>query len=111
MPVPKLELFEKDLQDHASLFKALGHPARLAILQFLAETNACFTGDISSELPLARTTVNQHLSELMRAGLIQGSISSARTNYCLSPGGIKELRKAMEELVQTLDCCNPLCHE
>ena len=109
MPQAKLELFEKDQQQSAALFKALGHPARLAILQFLAETNACFTGDISSELPLARTTVNQHLTELRKAGLIQGTIGTAKTNYCLDPKGIAALRKAMELLIQELDCCKPLC--
>ena len=111
MPQAKLELFDRGLQDSATLFKALGHPARLAILHFLSETNACYTGDISSELPLARTTVNQHLSELMKSGLIQGSISSTKTNYCLSPDGVKALRRAMEELVLAMDCCNPLCEE
>lgn len=111
MPQAKLELFEKDLQNSAVFFKALGHPARLAILQFLAETNTCFTGDISNELPLARTTVNQHLAELMRSGLIQGVIGSTKTNYCLDPKGLAELRNVMESLINSLDCCKPLCCE
>ena len=108
MPQPKLELFDQDLQESAVLFKALGHPARLAILRFLAGVNACYTGDISGELPLARTTVKQHLAELMKAGLIQGTISSKKTNYCLSPAGIALLREAMEGIVQELDCCEPM---
>jgi DNA-binding transcriptional ArsR family regulator len=108
MPQPKLELFEKELQGSAVMFKALGHPARLAILQFLTETDTCYTGDISSELPLARTTVNQHLDELKKAGLIQGHINGSRTNYCLNPGVIKDLRRAMESLLNSLDCCKPL---
>jgi len=66
MPSAKVELFDTDLQESAILFKALGHPARLMILKFLAETNSCFTGDISSILPLGRTTVNQHLDELAK---------------------------------------------
>ncbi|HDR52790.1 MAG TPA: ArsR family transcriptional regulator, partial [Mariniphaga anaerophila] len=57
----KTELFDKELAEMAVLFKALAHPARLRILQFLAETQTCITGDISDELPLGRTTVNQHL--------------------------------------------------
>ena len=109
MPQPKLELFERELQSSAVMFKALGHPARLAILQFLAETNSCYTGDISSELPLARTTVNQHLDELKKSGLIHGIIHGARTNYCLNPDVIMDLRKIMESLLNTLDCCEPLC--
>ncbi len=109
MPQPKLELFERELQSSAVMFKALGHPARLAILHFLAETNSCYTGDISSELPLARTTVNQHLDELKKAGLIQGHINGARTNYCLDPDVVKDLRRVMESLINTLNCCAPLC--
>ena len=111
MAQAKLELFDLELQESAVMYKALGHPARLAILHFLANTNTCFTGDISSELPLARTTVNQHLAELMKAGLIQGEISGARTNYCIDPKGLSLLRKVMEQLMGRLDCCKPICCE
>jgi len=110
MPQAKLELFDKDLQKSALLFRALGHPARLAILKFLAETNSCFTGDISKELPLGRTTVNQHLDELKKAGLIQGYISGIKTNYCLNPLRIKELGEAMSDLFDEVkSCCNDGC--
>ena len=60
----KTDLFDSKLNSAAVLFKALAHPARLAILQYLAETKVCITGDISGELPLSRTTINQHLTEL-----------------------------------------------
>lgn len=109
MPTAKSDLFEKELQDGAVLFKALGHPARLAILQFLAETNTCYTGDISKELPLARTTINQHLDELRKAGLIQGHYKGSKINYCLNPEVIIELRKMMELLLNSLNCCGPIC--
>jgi DNA-binding transcriptional ArsR family regulator len=105
MPGAKLELFEKDLQENALLFKALGHPARLAILNFLAETNTCFTGDISKELPLGRTTVNQHLDELKKSGLIQGHITGIKTNYCINPDVMKKLKAAMEKLINKMNCC------
>ncbi|MCB2220449.1 MAG: ArsR family transcriptional regulator [Bacteroidetes bacterium] len=108
MPTAKTELFETDLQDSAVLFKALGHPARLAILNFLAETNSCFTGDISQEIPLGRTTVNQHLNELKKSGLIQGHISGIKTNYCLNPEILLKLKTSMEKLIHTMDCCGPL---
>jgi DNA-binding transcriptional ArsR family regulator len=111
MPTAKLELFDQTLQDNAVLFRALGHPARLAILQFLAGTNSCFTGNIADELPLARTTVNQHLAELKKAGLIQGKIYGSRTNYCLNPKVIKNLKLAMEDIINTMDCCGPLTCE
>lgn len=67
----KTELFEPEVQESAELFKALAHPARIAILKYLAETRTCITGDISDELPLSRSTVNQHLDELKKQGLLR----------------------------------------
>jgi ArsR family transcriptional regulator len=93
MAYAKTELFDNKLNSTAVLFKALAHPARLAILQYLAETKVCIAGDISDELPLSRTTVNQHLKELKNAGLIQGTVDGVRVNYCLNPKKIKELGK------------------
>ena len=93
MAYAKTDLFDHDLKSTAALFKALAHPARLAILRYLAETKVCITGDISGELPLSRTTVNQHLTELKNAGLIQGTVEGSRVNYCLNPLRIKELEK------------------
>lgn len=91
----KTDLFDTGLAGMATLFKALAHPARLRILQFLAETPTCITGDISDELPLSRTTVNQHLKELKNAGLIQGHIEGAKTKYCLEPEKLKEMKMLM----------------
>jgi len=91
MASSKTELFNNRLNSAAVLFKALAHPARLAILQYLAETKVCITGDISDELPLSRTTVNQHLTELKNAGLIQGIVDGVKVNYCLNPKKVNEL--------------------
>jgi ArsR family transcriptional regulator len=99
----KIELFEKDLQVTASLFKVLGHPARLAILQYLAEARVCISGDISNELPLSRTTVSQHLKELKDIGLIKGEISGAKVCYCLDINKIKEMKAIMEEFMQGIN--------
>ena len=88
----KTELFEPEIQQIAELFKALSHPARIAILKYLAETRTCITGDISEELPLSRTTVNQHLAELKKTGLIQGHIDGSNTKYCLDPGAIQKMK-------------------
>jgi ArsR family transcriptional regulator, arsenate/arsenite/antimonite-responsive transcriptional repressor len=93
MASAKTNLFDPKLNSTAVLFKALAHPARLAILQYLAETKICITGDISDELPLSRTTVNQHLKELKNAGLIQGHVDGVKVNYCLNPARIKEFDK------------------
>jgi DNA-binding transcriptional ArsR family regulator len=91
MAYAKNELFDARLNFASVLFKALAHPARLAILKYLAETRVCITGDISEELPLSRTTVNQHLKELKNAGLIQGTVDGVKVNYCLNPEKITEM--------------------
>jgi len=101
----KVELFNKSLQDTAALFKVLGHPARLAILQYLAETKVCISGDISEELPLSRTTVNQHLKELKDAGLIQGEIEGVRVNYCLKPDRVEKVKMIIDQFIADLNCC------
>lgn len=105
MTSPKVELFQKDLQLAASLFKALGHPARLAILNYLAEAKVCMTGDITRELPLSRTTVNQHLAELKDIGLIKGEISGVKVNYCLNNKKLEELNARFGTLISNLGCC------
>ncbi len=79
----KSEKFSNNLQEMARFARAISHPARLAILQYLAETKSCVTGDISDNLPLSRTTVSQHLKELRDLGLIQGNIDGLKVNYCL----------------------------
>lgn len=68
----------------ARLAKAMGHPARMAILEFLAKQDSCFFGDIHEELPIAKATVSQHLKELKEAGLIQGEIEMPKVKYCIN---------------------------
>ncbi|MFO8054172.1 MAG: metalloregulator ArsR/SmtB family transcription factor [Bacteroidales bacterium] len=102
MAANKIELFEKELQVRASLFKALGHPARLAILKYLAGIKTCICGDISEELPLSRTTVNQHLKELKKAGLISGTVDGVKTNYCINPEKIKWLEKTLSSFLEEI---------
>ncbi len=99
----KTQLFDKELIQSARLFRALSHPARLRIMQFLAETNTCITGDISDDLPLGRTTVNQHLAELKDADLITGHIEGAKTRYCLNTEKIVELKNALEAFLSSID--------
>ncbi len=101
--------FSDRLYRQASLFKALAHPARLAILYHLSEMESCMTGDVAGELPLSRTTVGQHLKELRGAGLIKGTVEGVRKNYCLSPSGIKALKVASEELLSRIDTEEAYC--
>ncbi|MGM9844036.1 MAG: ArsR/SmtB family transcription factor [Muribaculaceae bacterium] len=72
-------------QEQLSRFaKALGHPARIAILQFLAKQETCYFGDINEELPISKATVSQHLKELKDAGLIQGEVEAPKVKYCIN---------------------------
>ena len=105
----KSDLFNADLNERAMLFKALAHPARLQILQFLAASESCITGDISDELPLSRTTVNQHIKELKEIGLIKGHIEGVRTKYCLNIKRVEELKSVFEDLINNLDINNYKC--
>lgn len=72
--------------------KAMGHPARMAILQFLAGRDTCYFGDIHEELPIAKATVSQHLKELKDAGLIQGEIETPKVKYCINRTNWEEAR-------------------
>lgn len=78
--------------------KALSHPARVAILQFLIKKNACMCGDIVEELPLSQSTVSQHLKELKAAGLIKGDIDGAKVCYCINEKEWKEAKNALNDL-------------
>ncbi len=101
--------FDEKLHKQAALFKALAHPARLAILRYLAEIQTCITGDIAEELPLSRTTVNQHLKELRDAGLIRGTVEGVKTNYCLNAKAIKALRKESDAFLSGIDAGKSFC--
>lgn len=80
--------------------KALGHPARIAILKFLASANSCFCGEIVDELPIAQATVSQHLKELKDAGLIQGSIQPPKVRYCIDPENWKKAKKLFDTFLR-----------
>jgi predicted transcriptional regulator len=84
MALNKKDLFEDDEVYLADMAKAIAHPARIKILKILAEKNTCICGEIVEILPLAQATVSQHLMELKKAGLIQGTISGAKSCYCIN---------------------------
>ncbi len=93
-----LDVTPLDEERLASLAKAIGHPARVRILRLLAERSSCVTGDLVAELPLAQSTVSEHLRILREAGLIQGEIEGPRTSYCLDPAGIELLKSTVASL-------------
>ena len=85
MGLSKTKEFTKTQNDLAAMTKALGHPARIAILQHLIKTKSCVCGDIVDELPLSQSTVSQHLKELKKVGLIKGDIDGPSVCYCIDP--------------------------
>jgi DNA-binding transcriptional ArsR family regulator len=108
MGLTKTEGFTKNQVDLARLAKALGHPARIAIIQFLASRNACICGDIVDELPLSQSTVSQHLKELKNAGLIKGEIEGPSVCYCINEKVWMKASKTLNDLfasVSLKDCC------
>jgi len=83
MGVTKTDFFTEKQNKLAIIAKALGHPARIAIVEYLLKVNECICGDIVNELPLAQPTVSQHLKELKNAGLIKGNIEGNSICYCI----------------------------
>ncbi|MGB3008325.1 MAG: metalloregulator ArsR/SmtB family transcription factor, partial [Chitinophagaceae bacterium] len=84
MAFHKKEAFTQKEQDLASFAKAMSHPARISILKVLAQRNECICGEIVEILPLAQSTVSQHLKELINAGLITGTLDGPRSCYCIN---------------------------
>jgi ArsR family transcriptional regulator len=85
-------------EELAELAKALGHPARVQIMRMLVRRSACVCGDIVDVLPLAQSTVSQHLKVLKEAGLIRGEIDGPRTCYCVEPRTLRRLKALMGSL-------------
>jgi predicted transcriptional regulator len=85
MGITKTESYTMQTLHLADLFKALGHPARIAILQYISKQTACICGDIVSELPLSQASISRHLQELKAVGLIKGEITGTSVCYCINP--------------------------
>ena len=109
MAITKAQLFEEKQIRIAEFAKALGHPARVAILEILARQDTCICGDISDSLPLAQSTVSQHLKALKSAGIIQGEIDGVRTCYCLDDEKLSELRPLLDSFLNLLSKTNSSC--
>lgn len=93
----------------ARFAKALGHPARIAILHFLAEQKTCYFGDINEELPIAKATVSQHLKELKDAGLIQGEVEPPKVKYCINKENWKLAQEIFREFFGQCICKSEGC--
>ena len=84
----------------ARFARALGHPVRIYIVQLLSEQTCCYSGDLAEILPIARSTLSQHLKELKRAGLIQGTTRPPRIMYCLNHDNWEKVKKNFGDLLQ-----------
>jgi len=87
------EIITEDQKRFARYAKAMGHPIRMYILETLSKQNCCYSGDLSEVLPIAKSTLSQHLKELKHAGLIQGEIEAPKIRYCLNKQNWDEVRK------------------
>ena len=109
MGLTKAGLFTKSQNDIAAMAKALGHPARIAILQHLIRIYACICGDLVEELGLAQATISQHLKELKAVGLIQGTIEGTSICYCIEPKAWKKHRDVFNAFFKDIEnngtCC------
>ena len=85
MGLTKSEIFTEEQNQIAKIAKVLGHPARIAILEYLLKSNSCINGELVDELGLAQATISQHLNELKSNGLIKGSIEGNSMCYCIDP--------------------------
>lgn len=103
MAISKSHEFDPRIAALARYLKALSHPARIAILETLAKKATCICGEIVEVLPLAQSTVSQHLKELKEAELITGEIDGLKSCYCLNPKAIKELEKLLGSLLKSLN--------
>ncbi len=103
--------YSEEQEKMARFAKAMGHPARIAILQFLASQECCFFGDIHEELPIAKATVSQHLKELKEAGLIQGEIEAPKVRYCINKENWKLAKKMFADFLGQPICKKRGCCE
>lgn len=108
MGATKTAYFTSKQNQIATIAKALGHPARIAIIEHLLKVNACICGDIVNELPLAQPTVSQHLKELKNAGLIKGNIEGNAVCYCIDENTFEVLKNYFTKIIATVNkqnCC------
>lgn len=110
MGVTKSDHFTDHQNELAILAKALGHPARIAIIEYLLKADSCICGDIVNELPLAQPTVSQHLKELKNANLIKGNFEGNSICYCINEAGFEKMKSFFQHITTHLEkkkneCC------
>jgi len=108
MGITKTETYTDQTLALAHIFKALGHPARIAILEFLAKQTSCICGEIVAELPLSQASISRHLQELKEAGLIKGTISGTSVCYCINETHFTFINAFISQLQTPINtsCCS-----
>lgn len=109
MGTSKAEKFDERQQTLALMLKALSHPARIAILEYLLSVDQCICGDIVNELPLAQPTVSQHLKEMKQAGLIKGKIDGKSICYCVDQKAMQEISHFFSHITQKSQQTHTTC--
>lgn len=109
MGTTKSEIFSEEQNKIATLFKVLGHPARIAILQHIINQKACICNDLVDELGLAQATISQHLKELKSIGIIQGSIEGKSVCYCIDTKNWENIQKELETFFKQDSKVNQCC--
>ncbi|MEQ9306514.1 MAG: metalloregulator ArsR/SmtB family transcription factor [Marinoscillum sp.] len=109
MGITRKDLFTSKQNELASIAKAIGHPARIAIIEHLLKSNQCINSDLVKELGLAQATISQHLKELKSLGIIQGTIEGTSMCYCIDPIVWEQIRSLFNTLFDQYDpekaCC------
>lgn len=96
----KLQVFTEDQKKAARYAKAMGHPVRMYVLELLSRQSCCYSGDLSDILPIAKSTLSQHLKELKEAGLIQGEIEAPKIKYCLNRQNWEEAKHLVKKIFE-----------
>lgn len=105
----KIEEFTVEQQEIAQFTRLLSHPARVAIMEFLAAQTTCISGEITDAIPLSRTTVSQHLQELKSAGLIKGEVEGKNVCYCIDKTKWNAYMKRMQGFLDMVNRSNVIC--
>lgn len=109
MGITKSEHFTEEQNQLANTLKALGHPARIAIIEYLMEKQTCICGDIVNEIPLSQPTISQHLKELKNVNIIQGSIEGNSICYCLNLETFQKIEKYIQLIINTQNLNKSCC--
>ena len=109
MAINKKDEFSKKQNELADFAKAIGHPARVAILNEIAKQETCICGEIVEVLPLAQSTVSQHLKELLKAGLISGTVDGVKSCYCINWKTFERFERTFNEFFANANSNNPKC--